>query len=201
MTIPTNMITRIFSWSTRAGSVILGALIRIWHSVVRFGADFGFRCLGIIFLVSSAILPVLVYRARCRYGLSDLLWVDALLSLFVQSGFSACLEISHDKAVQALREFPPVFAIVLSVQAVALVPVVQSRGSSTVVLFGVVSSAVFMFALTANLYWVIEASYAGAKVQPCQFAILMWLLLLGAAFTFLLLDEVVRSRIRESRAG
>ncbi len=201
MTISTRVIPRIFRWSTKAGSAILSALVSLGHSAIRIGVTYGFRCVGITLFVLSAILPVLILRARCSYGLSDYRMVDALLSLFVQSGFSACLEISQEKAVQGLREFPPVYAIVLSVQAAGLIPVIQSRRSSTAVLFGVTSSAVFMFALTANLYWVIEASYAGVKVLPWKFAMLMGLLLFGAAFTFLLLDQVVRSKRRESRAS
>jgi hypothetical protein len=187
------MVSRILRWSTRAGSPIMSALVLMGNNVVRIGVTSGFRCVGIILLFSAAILPLLIFRARCRHGLSDFALADSLLSLLVQSGFQACVEISQEKAVQVLREFPPVYAIVLSVQAAGLVPVIQSGRSSTAVFFGVTSSGVFMVALTANLYWVIEASYAGVKIEQWQFATLMGLFLFGAALTFFLLDQVVRT--------
>lgn len=189
----TKVISGIVSWLSRCKAALRTKLAALGETTGRIGVAHGFRCLGITLLVLSVILPVVTYRARCRYGLSNVLVVDALLSLFLPSGFAACLQISHDKAVQALREFPPVYAIVLTVQAAGLIPVLRSRPSRGAVLFAVASSAIFIFALTANLYWVIEASYGEANVAPWQFAALMGLFLFGAAFTFLLLDQVVRT--------
>lgn len=188
-----NVISGIASWLSRRRAALQTKLAAFAETTSRIGVTHGFRCLGITLFVLSVILPVVTYRARCRYGLSNILVVDTLLSLFLPSGFAVCLQISHDKAVQALREFPPVYAIVLSVQAAGLIPVLRSQPSRRTVLFAVASSAIFIFALTANLYWVIEASYGGANVAPWQFAALMGLLLFGAAFTFLLLDQVTRT--------
>jgi|SRR5688572_17851887 len=188
-----NRMSGIASWLSRRRAALRTKLAALAETTGRIGVTHGFLCLGITLFILSVILPVVTYRARCRYGLSNVLVVDALLSLFRPSGFAACLDISHDKAVQALREFPPVYAIILSVQAAGLIPVLRSQPSRSAVLFAVASSAIFIFALTANLYWVIEASYGGANVAPWQFAALIGLFLFGAAFTFLLLDQVART--------
>ena len=166
------------------------------QTLVIFLARRGFWCLGIVLMVSSAILPIAIYRGTCRYEVSSIGILDALLSLFfAQSGLTSCIQVSHEKTVQLLRDFPPIYAIVLAFQAAGLVPVLTSSNCShRAVLFGLLSSVVFISGLIINLYWILEASYAGISVARWQFSLLISLLILGTAFTFLLLHQITLSR-------